>query len=202
MPNYPPGPQQAHSSYASAIFSKIMTETLPYLNVFPTQDLPDEENVQGNLPESEGINVGENGEEGESGSALEPETKQYETDEFVEGGEDAGSGLPDNVPVSDESESGSVIPAGSQTRPSGQGEDSNRSTTAADPGRATTAANSNRTTAADPGRATTAANTGRTTAADPDRPTAASRPAEGRPEGTESPAANGPGETIPVKPGD
>lgn len=219
VPNYPPGPQQAHSSYASAIFSKIMTETLPYLNVFPTQDLPDEENVQGSLPESEGINVGGDGQEGESESAQEPETKQYETDEFVEGGEEAGSGLPDNVPVSDESEGGNVLPAGTQTRPSGQGAKPNQSTTAADPGRATTAANSSRTTAADPGRATTAANSGRTTAADPgrattaansgrttaadpDRPTAASRPAEGRPEGTESPAANGPGETIPVKPGD
>ena len=202
VPNYPPGPQQAHSSYASAIFSKIMTETLPYLNVFPTQDLPDEENVQGSLPESEGINVGGDGQEGESESAQEPETKQYETDEFVEGGEEAGSGLPDNVPVSDESEGGNVLPAGTQTRPSGQGANPNQSTTAADPGRATTAANSSRTTAADPGRATTAANSGRTTAADPDRPTAASRPAEGRPEGTESPAENGPGETIPVKPGD
>ena len=158
--------------------------------------------MQGSLPESEGINVGEDGQEGESESAQEPETKQYETDEFVEGGEEAGSGLPDNVPVSDESEGGNVLPAGTQTRPSGQGANPNQSTTAADPGRATTAANSSRTTAADPGRATTAANSGRTTAADPDRPTAASRPAEGRPEGTESPAANGPGETIPVKPGD
>ena len=40
-PNYPPGEQQAHSSYASAVFSKIMTEILPYLNIFPTKDLPE-----------------------------------------------------------------------------------------------------------------------------------------------------------------
>ncbi|MFQ9703586.1 MAG: penicillin-binding transpeptidase domain-containing protein [Enterocloster clostridioformis] len=40
-PNYPPGEQQAHGSYASAVFSKIMTEILPYLNIFPTKDLPE-----------------------------------------------------------------------------------------------------------------------------------------------------------------
>ena len=55
-PNYPPGEQQAHSSYASAVFSKIMTEILPYLNIFPTKDLPENEAIQESLPSSEGIN--------------------------------------------------------------------------------------------------------------------------------------------------
>ena len=35
VPGFPPGDQQAHSSFASNIFSKIMSEALPYLNVFP-----------------------------------------------------------------------------------------------------------------------------------------------------------------------
>ncbi len=34
-----PGEQQAHSTYASEIFSKIMTEVLPYKNVFPAGDV-------------------------------------------------------------------------------------------------------------------------------------------------------------------
>ena len=42
VPGFPPGDQQAHSSFASGIFSKIMAEALPYLNVFPDGDLPEE----------------------------------------------------------------------------------------------------------------------------------------------------------------
>ena len=33
-----PGEQQAHSTFASEIFSKIMAEVLPYKNVFPAGD--------------------------------------------------------------------------------------------------------------------------------------------------------------------
>ena len=31
--------EQAHSTYASGIFQKIMTEILPYLNIFPDTDI-------------------------------------------------------------------------------------------------------------------------------------------------------------------
>ena len=41
-PNLPPGPEQAHSTFASNLFQKIMTQILPYLNVFPTSDIPAE----------------------------------------------------------------------------------------------------------------------------------------------------------------
>lgn len=96
-PGYPPGEQQAHSTYASAIFSKIMTDTLPYLNIFPNQDLPEDEAVQESLPSSEGINEPAD----ESDPALEevPEEtqKQYETDEYIPDDE-GGSGVPDAVP--------------------------------------------------------------------------------------------------------
>lgn len=34
-PNLPPGPEQAHSKFAATIFQKIMTEVLPYMNIFP-----------------------------------------------------------------------------------------------------------------------------------------------------------------------
>lgn len=100
-PNYPPGPEQAHSSYASIIFSKIMTETLPYLNIFPTQDLPEDESIQESLPSSEGINEPDSEEaSGEAqGETPEETEKQYETDEYVSGDEQAqGSGVPDAVP--------------------------------------------------------------------------------------------------------
>ena len=103
-PNYPPGPEQAHSTYASTIFSKIMTEVLPYLNIFPTNDLPEDEAVQNSLPSSEGINepAAEEGGEGEEETPAETE-KQNETDEYIpeEGGEGAGlgSGVPDAVPT-------------------------------------------------------------------------------------------------------
>lgn len=40
-----PGEQQAHSSFASAIFSKIMAEVLPYKNVFPAGDAANEEDI-------------------------------------------------------------------------------------------------------------------------------------------------------------
>ena len=98
-PNYPPGEQQAHSSYASAVFSKIMTETLPYMNIFPTKDLPEDEAIQESLPSSEGINEVETSlEEGEGQEETPAETQQqYDTDEVVpdDGG---GSGVPDSVP--------------------------------------------------------------------------------------------------------
>lgn len=103
-PNYPPGEQQAHSSYASAVFSKIMTEILPYLNIFPTKDLPENEAIQESLPSSEGINEPVSETEGAEGTEETPaETeKQYETDEYMPGGEEgegAGSGVPDAVPT-------------------------------------------------------------------------------------------------------
>lgn len=98
-PNYPPGEQQAHSSYASAVFSKIMTETLPYMNIFPTKDLPEDEAIQESLPSSEGINEVETSlEEGEGQEETPAETQQqYDTDEVVPD-DDGGSGVPDSVP--------------------------------------------------------------------------------------------------------
>lgn len=104
IPNYPPGPEQAHSSYASAIFSKIMAEALPYLNVFPEEELPESEEIGKSQQSPEGINEPETGFEGEGEEAGESETGdakvQRQTDEYIiaapEG--DAGSGVPDAVP--------------------------------------------------------------------------------------------------------
>lgn len=55
-PNLPPGPQQAHSSFASDLFQKIMTQMLPYLNVFPTSDIPVQQpDSSMTLPQQDGI---------------------------------------------------------------------------------------------------------------------------------------------------
>lgn len=57
VPDFPPGDQQAHSSFASNIFAKIMSEALPYLNVFPDGDLPEESQDPNGQTPSEGINT-------------------------------------------------------------------------------------------------------------------------------------------------
>lgn len=111
---------QPHSTYASGIFQKIMTELLPYLNIFPDTDveptLPSGEEAK--LPEQEGItsetqaaSEGETAAE-ESGTAettgavptMEngqqvPEEYLNPSEEFIdrpEGGE--GSNLPAALP--------------------------------------------------------------------------------------------------------
>lgn len=77
---------QASSSYASKVFSDIVKEILPYMNIFPTVDIPDAPaEVQSQLPQSEGITENtQNQGTGESKEAeTQPETKVYETDEYV-----------------------------------------------------------------------------------------------------------------------
>ena len=83
---------QAHSSYASGVFQKIMTEILPYLNIFPITDPEvNPEDVSTRLPEREGIT--------DNTSSSEPvETKVYETDEVVESGEEGEAGIPAQLP--------------------------------------------------------------------------------------------------------
>ncbi len=95
-PNFPPGPEQAHSSYASAIFSKIMGEVLPYLNVFPNTETEEGENLTEELPQEEGLHSPQEEETGENQEGeTQEERKPFQTDEFVEAGD---SGVPERVP--------------------------------------------------------------------------------------------------------
>ncbi|MDE6929727.1 MAG: penicillin-binding protein 2, partial [Lachnospiraceae bacterium] len=67
-----PGKEQAHSSFATQIVQKILTESLPYLNIFPatdTEQLPEELREQ--LPEEDGILDQETG----TVDQTEPETE-------------------------------------------------------------------------------------------------------------------------------
>lgn len=89
---------QAHSSFASAVFSQLMGEILPYMNIFPITDTPQtSEEVQSQLPEAEGIteHTGSPADEtDESGEPVtEPAQRVYETDEYVPVGEDGQEGL-------------------------------------------------------------------------------------------------------------
>ena len=70
-----PGKEQAHSTFATEVFQKIMTEALPYLNVFPDTDtaaedasLADQSEGSRNNEES-GLEPGTGGDRGGDRSA-------------------------------------------------------------------------------------------------------------------------------------
>ena len=108
-----PGKEQAHSTFATGVFQKIMAEALPYLNVFPDTDTMTED--AGLTDQSEGITnnnegglepgTGETGAETEASTDAEGNVIQTEPapeEEVIP--YDDGLGLPDDIP-SDGSES-------------------------------------------------------------------------------------------------
>ena len=108
---------QPHSSYASNIVQKILSEILPYMNVFPdTAAIQVPEDVQAQLPQEEGISAGDN--DAIAPEETEAETKVYETDEYVEQDGEA-SGIPEAIPGMESQEgqtageSGTQVPEGS-----------------------------------------------------------------------------------------
>ncbi len=83
---------QAHSTFASGVFQKIMQDILPYLNIFPTTDAQTEDPaVMEQLPQEEGITDNTGLE-----PVTEPETRAYDTEEYVDYQED--SGIPGELP--------------------------------------------------------------------------------------------------------
>lgn len=93
-----PSYEQPHSSYASGVFQKIMTEILPYLNIFPVED-PENENLDESLPEREGITDNTNSMTPGETEPTPEETKVYQTDEYIESGEESGRGVPGQLPA-------------------------------------------------------------------------------------------------------
>ena len=100
VPGFPPGDQQAHSSFASGIFSKIMAEALPYLNVFPDGDLrkkvwmpTDKHLLKASIHRH--LRLGKTGDNDQT--QPEETAKASETDEYMD--IDGGSGIPDAVPA-------------------------------------------------------------------------------------------------------
>lgn len=118
---------QPHSTFASGVFQKIMTEILPYLNIFPDTDIvPDTSGQHTELPSEEGITSetestaeGESEAGSESGSAAEtlengetipPEAVNPSEEVVVGPSDDETRGLPAAVP-GESSEAVQIPPA-------------------------------------------------------------------------------------------
>lgn len=104
-----PGEEQAHSSFAIEVFQKILSDILPYMNVFPDTEIPEEvdeslanqeEGItnknEGGLEPTEGSGEGTTEEPtepetDEAGNIIEPETEPDEEMIPFEG----GLGLPE-----------------------------------------------------------------------------------------------------------
>ncbi len=99
--------RQDSSSYASRVFSQVMGDVLPYLNVFPETDEDEEGLTPEELLENEGVNQLE-GQEPEDPD--EEEKPSYETDENAPERETAedGSSLSSDLPY---------LPAGEESLP-------------------------------------------------------------------------------------
>lgn len=81
------GKEQAHSTFASEIFSKIMAEVLPYMNVFPDGETAPADQEMADLPE--GITSQNNGETeapSEAPTNENGETYPVYDEEFIEEG--------------------------------------------------------------------------------------------------------------------
>ncbi len=76
--------EQPHSSYATKVVQQILTDVLPYMNVFPDKELYDTpEEIENQLPEDEGITSGTTDPDEILPEETQPETKVYETDEYI-----------------------------------------------------------------------------------------------------------------------
>ena len=94
-----PGEEQAHSRFASEIFSKIMGEVLPYMNVFPAGDVELADDA-GLAEKEEGIISNPSGEGNtETGEDVPEETWPSYDDEFIDSGEEDYN-YPDTRPES------------------------------------------------------------------------------------------------------
>ena len=119
-----PGEEQAHSMFASQIFSKIMGEVLPYRNVFPeteegAEGTGDLANQQEGITNNETAEAAEGeteaaGETGENGESLPAQPEVSYTDEFIDSGEEDYN-YPEKLPGQAEGESPSPDAAEAET---------------------------------------------------------------------------------------
>lgn len=105
------GKEQAHSTFASEIFSKIMAEVLPYMNVFPdTETAPADEELA-NLPEGITSTEPETEESTAAPTNAAGETYPVYDEEFIEEGVSYPEKLPGD-PSQAETAQGSETPVG------------------------------------------------------------------------------------------
>ncbi len=152
---------QAHSTYASAVFSQIMGDILPYLNVFPEITLETSEEIAAQLPAEEGISDIPGGGQAEETQAP----KVYDTEEYVSPEVGQDSGIPDSVPAGAMesaaealAQTAAVGETGSETAGQAAGSDGGRAETT---GRRTEAETTKRQTEAETTRRQTKAETTR-----------------------------------------
>ncbi len=88
---------QPHSTFASNIFSQIMNEILPYMNIFPEVTEEITEDITGILPDDEGIAAPAQPVEEEEVQEIPQETRVYETEEYIQWSDEDEYELPDNV---------------------------------------------------------------------------------------------------------
>lgn len=102
-----PGKEQAHSTFATEVFQKVMADVLPYMNVFPDTEVEEkvDENLanqqegitnqnQGGLePSGDGDGAQSEPETDADGNPVEVPTEQYDEEVVVY---DDGLGLPDS----------------------------------------------------------------------------------------------------------
>lgn len=118
------------SAFSARVFSKIMQDILPYMNIFPDIELPESTDEQDGQPQQEGITdntVNPTGEGETTETETEPETRVYETDEVVPEG---GLGL-DGAPAGDR-ETSEGEEGGTTGGPAGQDEPESTSGAAAE----------------------------------------------------------------------
>ena len=110
---------QPHSTFATNIVRQIMSDSLHYLNIFPTTDLELPEGIEDQLPQEEGISgegsLEPGAEETTTETETEPETKVYDTEEYRSQGE-GGFGAEEGLPGGGESSSGEDgLPGGGES---------------------------------------------------------------------------------------
>lgn len=124
---------QPHSVFASTIVKEILTDVLPYMNVFSDLEYADpSEEIESQLPQQEGISQGEGlTGEGPEEQETEAETKVYETDEYIEPAKEGeegteglegerGEGPEGESPAGGEGPLESEGPPGDEERPAGE----------------------------------------------------------------------------------
>lgn len=127
-----PGKEQAHSTFASEIFKKIMGEVLPYMNVFPDVETAPADQELADLPEGITNQENEDGENQEESTEV-PTNEAGETypvydEEFIEEGVSYPERLPGEPAAAEEQEPGQESGAGKESE-SGSSETSEETKT-------------------------------------------------------------------------
>lgn len=127
-----PGKEQAHSTFASEIFKKIMGEVLPYMNVFPDVETAPADQELADLPEGITNQENEDGENQEESTEV-PTNEAGETypvydEEFIEEGVSYPERLPGEPAAAEEPEPGQESGAGKESE-SGSSETSEETKT-------------------------------------------------------------------------